>query len=172
MEIEVAIAGVDNAAHLARISTATFALACPSTTSKKDLDIYIEIEFSESRFTNNFKSRLKSFFFASVSGSEAGYLLLSIGDYPDELVAAKLHELQRIYVLSEFQGLGISAVLMSQAFRHAADASCDVLWLGVSKHNNHLRISVYFKYYFQRAGEQSFRVGDDIHDDLIMSWLV
>lgn len=171
MEIEVAIAGFDDAAHLARISAATFALACPSTNSKKDLNICIQTELCESRFTEHLKTPLKSFFIASVSGSEASYLLLSIGDYPEELVAAKLLELQLIYVLSEFQGLGVAAALMSKVFRHSAAASCDVLWLGVSKHD-HRRISFYLKYYFQRAGELSFRVGDDIHVDLIMSCLV
>jgi len=171
MEIEVVIAGVDDAAHLASISEATFALACHSTTSKKDLDRYIQKEWCETRFREQLESPLKSFFIARVDGSVVGYLMLSLGDYPGELIAAKPLELQRIYVLSEFYGLGVAIALMSQSFRYAAAAGCDVLWLGVSKHNRR-GISSYLKYDFQKIGEQSFRVGDDIHEDLIMPCLV
>lgn len=133
--IKVRAACAEDAESFARISAATFALACPPNTPQADLKAYIQSELSPVRFLEYLGSPAKSFFAAEVDGYVVGYLMLCREEYPAGITAQKPLELRRLYVLPDFHGTGVAAALMLAALQQAIAGSHDIVWLGVSKHN-------------------------------------
>lgn len=168
MNIIVRPAHRDDAELLARIGAATFALACPPDTSRRDIETYIQSELTPQRFREHLASPAKSLYVAGLAGSIVGYLMLCREPSPSALAASNPLELRRIYVLRDLHGSGAAAMLMTAALQQAAAGEHDVVWLGVSKHNDRA-LAFYRKHGFSIVAEQGFRVGNDVHEDFIMS---
>jgi ribosomal protein S18 acetylase RimI-like enzyme len=77
-------------------------------------------------------------------------------------------QLWQLYVSPQFHGRGVAAALMERTFEQARLHKCDVVWLGVSEHNDRA-IAFYRKCGFDALGLH--RVGDDAHahEDLLMA---
>lgn len=157
-----------DASAFAQISAETFALACPPDTKPENLAAYIQSELNIQKFEHYLASPSKLFFTVEVDQATAGYLLLSIGDAPSQIKASKPLELQRIYVSQKYHGTGIAQALFQTALGHAMTSGHDTMWLGVSKHNARA-LTFYRKQGFVPIGKQSFPVGDEVHEDLILS---
>ena len=110
------------------------------------------------------------------SGAEAWLVELAPGGAPigyalacePELEQAQAGdwELKRIYVLSRFQGTGVSAALLDAVLSKAQDRRR--LLLGV-KNDNHRALRFYRKHGFIDAGTRTFQVGAQRYDDLVLA---
>lgn len=168
MNIGIRAACVEDAQILAHIGAATFALACPRNTPQADLERYIQSELTPPRFLQHLACSTASLFVAEVNGSVVGYLMLGREEHPSVITALNPLELRRIYVLADFHGSHVATMLMTMALQQAAAGKHDVVWLGVSKHNDRA-IAFYRKHGFSVVGEQGFMVGSAMHQDLIMT---
>jgi ribosomal protein S18 acetylase RimI-like enzyme len=168
MNISIEPAAVSDAEALSRLAAATFALACPPGTPQRDIDSYIDSELQPRHFLDHCSDPSKRVFTARVDGQIAGYLMLSTGEAPVEVKCVRPIELQRIYVLPDYHGAGVAKALMERAEQQARAGNHDALWLGVSRHNPRA-ISFYEKHGFKVVGEKRFLVGDDVHEDWVMS---
>jgi len=97
-----------------------------------------------------------------------GYALLRRGSTADGVVAMRPAEVQRIYVDQTWHGHGAGNALMSSCVEHAKLWGCDVIWLGVWERNPRA-IAFYEKVGFRVVGRQSFRLGSDLQQDLVMA---
>lgn len=165
--MKVRAAVPEDAAHFARIGAATFALACPPSTPRKDLDAYIASELSPVRFAQDIAGPAKRLFAAVLGQDVVGYLMLCREKAPATIRAKLPLELRRLYVLPEHHGSGVAAALLAEAIREAIAGANDALWLSVSI-ENHRGIAFYRKNGFTVVGDQQFTVGSDIHHDLLM----
>ena len=76
-------------------------------------------------------------------------------------------ELERIYILKEFQGAGLGKDLLDYTISIAIEHGKKYIWLGVWEHNERAK-RFYQKNGFYRIGEHSFVVGDDAQTDFVM----
>lgn len=76
-------------------------------------------------------------------------------------------EIQRIYIFSECQGLGLGKKLFELALDMAKAGEFDWAWLGVWEGNVKAQV-FYRKYGFEKFSEHSFKVGDKVDTDWLM----
>ncbi|BBE18465.1 GCN5-related N-acetyltransferase [Aquipluma nitroreducens] len=76
-------------------------------------------------------------------------------------------ELERIYVLNEFQGRKVGQTLFNKAFQLAEQSKVDYLWLGVWE-ENHKALKFYAKNGFTAFNKHVFVLGDSIQTDIMM----
>jgi ribosomal protein S18 acetylase RimI-like enzyme len=76
-------------------------------------------------------------------------------------------ELERIYVVPEYQGKGIGADILKQILIHAKEWNKKYLWLGVWEHNPKA-ISFYQRHGFQKFGEHPYFIGNDKQTDWLL----
>ena len=77
-------------------------------------------------------------------------------------------QLWQLYVIPAFQGSGVAAQLIDAALAHARGRKHDVIWLGVSEHNDRA-IAFYRKHGFESLGIHLVGTADHAHQDLLMS---
>jgi ribosomal protein S18 acetylase RimI-like enzyme len=109
-----------------------------------------------------------SVYVAEVEASVVGYIMLREDDHPEIVEARSPIQVWRVYVLPEFHGKDVASCLMSRAFDHARRGKHDVVWLGVSEHNDRA-IAFYVKQGFRALGMYRLHGGAEPHDDLVMS---
>jgi ribosomal protein S18 acetylase RimI-like enzyme len=162
-------ATVSDAAAMASIGAATFALGDSPSTPSADSDFYIRTELAPARFVEHMQNTAVAAYLAEVERAPAGYLMLRTDGHARSIAHAKRPlRLWRIYVLPQHHGSGVASALMQQTFAHARDGGHDVLWLGVSEHNARGQ-AFYRKHDFRVVGDEQFHVGAGAHHDLIMS---
>jgi ribosomal protein S18 acetylase RimI-like enzyme len=97
-----------------------------------------------------------------------GYLVLTKPDLPLSDVSLDDAEVKRVYILSRFRGAGLGRRLMQEAETHARARGIRRLLLGVYSGNS-AAISFYKRLGYERVGERTFRVGDNIYHDFILA---
>ena len=76
-------------------------------------------------------------------------------------------ELMRIYLDNGWHGRGLAQALLKEVVRAARTLGGDSIWLGVWERNGRA-IAFYEKSGFRRVGATEFRLGDRLHQDLVM----
>jgi hypothetical protein len=84
-----------------------------------------------------------------------------------EIKSSKSLEIERIYVLKEYQGKKAGQLLYNKATEIASDKNVDFLWLGVWE-NNHRAINFYKKNGFVEFDKHIFTLGSDKQTDIMM----
>ena len=107
------------------------------------------------------------FYFAKAGKKTVGYLKINVGDAQTESTNSNSLEIERIYVLKEFQGKKIGQILFEKAIEIARKNNMDLLWLGVWEHNTGA-ISFYQKNGLVKFASHLFRLGDDEQTDIMM----
>lgn len=158
---------IDDAAVIAELASASFALACPPGTRQADLEAYIGSELTPARFRTHLADPARSTFLAELGDRLAGYVMVGTDAPPAAVVAARPMELCKLYVRAEHHGQGIADLLMDAAKQAALRAHHDALWLGVFQRNARA-LAFYRRHGFEVVGEQRFLVGSDPQEDYIM----
>jgi len=96
-----------------------------------------------------------------------GYFKLNFGKTKLDLPTEKTVELERIYLLSSFQGKGYGQRLIQQVETVVASANYQFIWLGVWSENPKA-IRFYEKNGFSKIGELDFYMGPDRQLDFLM----
>jgi ribosomal protein S18 acetylase RimI-like enzyme len=96
-----------------------------------------------------------------------GYLKLNFGQSQTELKDSKALEIERIYVLKEFQGKNIGQLLYEKAIQIANQNNAEYVWLGVWEENEKA-IKFYTKNGFVAFDKHIFKLGDDEQTDIMM----
>ena len=104
---------------------------------------------------------------AEIDGIFAGYARLKEGRPTLVLPGLRPVELVRIYSERDYIGQGVGAALMQACLDEAARRGCDRIWLGVWEKNPRA-IRFYEKWGFAAAGNQTFKLGEDLQTDLVM----
>lgn len=107
------------------------------------------------------------FFLAKEGDSVIGYIKLNDAPAQTELQDDASMELERIYVLQEYQRMGFGKQLLDKAIQYAKDHGKSYLWLGVWEKNSKA-IRFYEKNGFRKFSEHIFVMGDDPQTDYLM----
>jgi diamine N-acetyltransferase len=107
---------------------------------------------------------------AQSQGSVVGFFVLQLQAHP-AVPARNPIQLWQLYVLPSFHGTGVAAQLMDAVLGHARSQEHDVVWLGVSEHNER-GMAFYRKRGFKAVGSHTVGSGEHSHHDVVMSYLL
>jgi ribosomal protein S18 acetylase RimI-like enzyme len=160
-------------AALAEVAGATFALACPPSTTQASIDAFIATALSEPAFDGYLGDPDRVLLVAeSVPGEPLdGYAMLVLGEPTDPDVAGAIRirptvELSKIYVREGAHGRGTAAELLSRALEAGRERGAAGMWLGTNQENARAQ-RFYAKHAFERVGVKRFKLGDRYEDDFV-----
>ena len=153
--------------QLQQISYRTFDETFRAQNKKENIDNYLATAFTEEKLLKELDCPHSYFYFIEHEGQLAGYLKLNTLDAQTEDVASNSLEIERIYILKDFQKAGLGKALFNLALQVAQDKQCDNIWLGVWEKNDNA-IQFYKKLGFQTVDAHAFMMGDERQIDHIM----
>lgn len=152
---------------LATVSKKTFCEAFEKDNDPEDFNLYISKAFAVEQISGELKNPNTIFYFAYNEEILVAYFKLNEKDAQTDLMLSDSMELERIYVLSEFQGKRIGERLLEKIKTIALDANKSFLWLGVWE-NNVKAIQFYQRNGFVKFGTHPYYIGKDKQTDWLM----
>ena len=152
---------------LQEIGRATFFEAFAAQNAASDMANYLNENFSLEKLAAEFDHPESLFFFAELNDRVIGYLKVNWGAAQTEALPDNALEIERIYVLSEYQGKKAGKALFDKAYSIASEKNMAAIWLGVWEENT-AAIGFYRKQGFVEFGKHPFRLGEDEQTDLLM----
>lgn len=134
-----------------------------------NMEIYLQEQFSESIIRKELEDPHARYFIASLDGKSVGFVKLRNDRKAKSLEKNRTIEIQRIYVLKEYQGYQIGKALMDFVKKMAREERYQNIWLQVwQKNQRALR-------FYQTAGfvvfdTTTFQLGKDIQADFLMKY--
>lgn len=159
-----------NASHLgtlAAISRTTFVDAFEKDNDPDDFKAYVDSAFTGNKLANELRNPDTAFYFVYKDGDLAGYLKLNQNDAQSDIKAKDGIELERIYVLKDFQGKHIGSWMLDEVKKIASQKAKIFLWLGVWEKNPDA-IRFYQKHGFSKFGTHPYYIGKDKQTDWLM----
>ncbi len=156
-----------DAKELQEISRTCFYDTFARANTPENIKTYLDKAFSEQQLLSEIYDPNSKFYFAKYNDVTAGYLKVNFGIAQTELKHPNGMELERIYVLKEYQGKKIGQALMGKAIEIALENKMDYVWLGVWT-KNEKAILFYQRHHFISIGTHSFMMGKEEQEDLIM----
>jgi GNAT superfamily N-acetyltransferase len=153
---------------LAELGAKTFYDTFATDNTPEDMSAYLADSFSPAKQKAELADPASVFLIAEIKGKTAGFAFLKESRQPPEnITGLRPIEIVRIYAIQEWIGHGVGATLMQACFDEAKRRGCDTLWLGVWDRNSRA-IAFYQKWGFIQVGTQTFDVGNDPQNDLLM----
>lgn len=165
--INVRLAGIADAALLAELGERTFSETFAADNRPEDMAAYLAEAFGVTQQRAELVDPDSTTFIAEVEGCATGYAQLHAGATPALVSGTRPVQLARLYVLREWLGRGVGALLMRRCIDEAHAAGHLTMWLGVWERNERAQ-AFYRKWGFKVVGEHSFRLGADTQTDLLM----
>lgn len=167
MEIRIKPCEKAEVSLLRALSETTFLETFAFCNTQKDMAEYLERAYNEEKLLRELSDTAVSFFFIFVEGRAAGYIKVNETPSQTDKNDSESLEIERLYVLGEFQGMGLGKRLMEHALNLAATCGKKYVWLGVWEHNEKAK-RFYAKTGFYKIGAHPFVLGSDIQTDEIM----
>jgi diamine N-acetyltransferase len=167
MNLEISRAKPSELTELRELSIKTFRDAFAAVNTEKNMDLYMNASFNESRLRDELATPTAHFYFCRFDSKPIGYMKLNFAPSQTDINDPISLEVERIYVRQEFQNLKAGQFLLNKAIEIAIANQLKYLWLGVWEHNVRA-INFYNKHGFQRASTHSFMLGTDHQIDIIM----
>lgn len=153
--------------QLQKIGRQTFYETFSTGNTQENMQKYLDERFSIEKLTAELNDKNAIFYFAQLENKIVGYLKINFGDSQTELKDDKSLEIERIYVLKEFQGKKIGQILYDKAIEIAKQKDADYIWLGVWEENPRA-IKFYKKNGFIEFDKHIFKLGNDEQTDIMM----
>jgi ribosomal protein S18 acetylase RimI-like enzyme len=160
LSIEIRKVTASDAGVLQEIGRQTFYETFAGGNTAEDMQKYLEESFGVDKLAFELADPESEFYFATLDNKVIGYLKINTGQAQTELKDENSIEIERIYVLKEFQGRHVGQILFEKALAVAERSSADYVWLGVWE-RNHKAISFYRKKGFDEFDRHIFRLGSD-----------
>lgn len=169
----IAPAGPADASALAALAAVTFPLACPPGVREADVQAYLAQTLSAEAFAAYLADPARTILAARRGGGLVAYAMLVHTPPADPAIAAMLThtpatEISKFYAHPGTHGTGVSGRLMRAVLALCAARGDAGAWLGVNQQNARAR-RFYGKHGFTVAGTKTFPMGEDLHDDFVMT---
>ncbi|WP_243399346.1 GNAT family N-acetyltransferase [Cryobacterium zongtaii] len=172
-EVRIRPARPDEAAALAELAEATFALACPPHTSADAIAAFLAGVLAPANFEAFLADPDRLLLVAETgAGTLTGYTMLVFGEPHDADAAGAIRirptaELSKCYLRAEAHGSGTAAALMAATLEAARERGAAGSWLGVNQENVRA-LRFYGKHGFEQVGIKRFLVGERYEDDYVL----
>jgi ribosomal protein S18 acetylase RimI-like enzyme len=158
---------LEDVVTLSEISKTTFIEAFEKDNNPSDFDSYIKVAFSEAKIKSELLNHNSDFYFAYLNNKLVGYFKLNKNEAQTEKFDVKTIELERIYVLKQFQNQGIGKKMLFEIFKIVKSNNVSFLWLGVWE-KNRAAIKFYQRYNFKKFDTHFYYIGNDKQTDWLM----
>ena len=159
--------GMEQLDALTEISRVTFEDAFAHLNEPDDFKVYLDSAFSRENMEAELKNKDSSFYFVYDETELAGYFKLNKGRAQTDIKDEDSMEIERIYVLANFQGRKIGQWMMDRIKVIAGAEKLKYIWLGVWEENT-AAIAFYIKHGFEKFGEHPYYIGKDRQMDWLM----
>jgi GNAT superfamily N-acetyltransferase len=165
--ISIRQASLSDTPIIVSLGRKTFVETYGDTNNKSAVAAYVDKMFNNDRIKQEINTYGERFFIAFVGDLPVGFTKLSENRIPRGLNGKKKIQVERIYVLKEYQGFKIGTELIEKVMQVAKDEGYKIVWLSVWQKNNK---AIQF---YQRAGfviyeTDIFQFGEDVHEDFLM----
>ncbi len=162
---------IANVAQLQKIGMTTFSETFTEFNTPENLNKYLVESFSIEKLTSEINNTSSKFYLAlddvKDDTNPIGYLKVNFGESQTELKDSKSLEIERIYVLKEYQGKDVGQLLYQKALTIAKQSNVEYIWLGVWEKNVRA-INFYKKNGFITFDTHIFKLGDEQQTDFMM----
>ena len=165
--LEIRKANQADIKRLQKIGRQTFFEKFTENNSEENMLKYASEAYSFEKIASEVNNPNSQFYLATLNNQTVGYLKINFGDAQTELQDPHALELERIYVLNEFQGQKIGQLLFEKTLELARQANIKFVWLGVWEENKGA-IKFYGKNGFKAFSKHIFMLGDDPQTDIMM----
>jgi len=153
---------------LQEISCETFNETFKHQNSPENMNAYLERAFNSKQLEKELSNTSSTFFLLYFNEELAGYLKVNVNEAQTEIMSDESLEIERIYIRSKYQKLGLGKSLMNKAIEGAIEQNKKSIWLGVWEKNENA-IAFYEKNGFIQTAAHSFFMGDEEQTDIIMT---
>jgi ribosomal protein S18 acetylase RimI-like enzyme len=167
MKILIRKCDIADIEKLLEISRTTFSATFSTFNTVENMEKYLSRHITREKLLDELKNPGSEFYFAMNDEQVIGYLKLNRGKAQTELKSENSLEIERIYVVKQYQGEGMGKLLLSKAIESARNQDMEFIWLGVWE-KNEKAISFYQKSGFKTFDKHLFRLGDDEQVDIMM----
>jgi ribosomal protein S18 acetylase RimI-like enzyme len=131
MDIRIRRANAKDAEAISRIGVISFKTAFQNVFNCYDLKEYLVKVYDPGVIKRSFERQNNVFFLAEINGWPVGFAHVKRFSLNDEIESGSQMQLEKIYVLPEYQREGAGGALLKQVMDFANDAGPDYLWLDV-----------------------------------------
>jgi ribosomal protein S18 acetylase RimI-like enzyme len=166
-KLRIKVACAKDALSLSRLGKETFTETYARFNTQQNFQKYVKASFSKKATAEQLEDDRNFFLIAYLNNKQVGYAKLSENNKPFHDKSINAVELERIYVLKDFQGGGIGKILLDKCLAFAQLRKYPVMWLGVWEEN--LRaLKFYQRQGFVVFGSHKFQLGDEEQNDYLM----
>jgi ribosomal protein S18 acetylase RimI-like enzyme len=152
---------------LAGLARMSFRETYGGRTDPDNLRLYVDTHLTTERIRAELETPGFDFHMTRICDEPAGYLKLRRDRRPKGIPEGDCLQVERIYVLRRFQGIGIGSALMDLALRSARNAGDRAVWLQVWAQNDEA-IRFYRSKGFRIYETAAFDFGNERTDDYLM----
>ncbi|WP_298792988.1 GNAT family N-acetyltransferase [uncultured Allomuricauda sp.] len=167
MELKLQPCVITDLEKLVKISKETFIDAFEKDNDPEDFASYIHKAFNKEQLLSEMENKDTEFYFVFFGQELIGYLKLNKASAQSDIKDGQSLELERIYVMRQFQGKGAGKWLLDQVIQIARRATLSYIWLGVWE-KNEAAIRFYLRHGFQQFGTHPYYIGKDKQTDFLM----
>lgn len=149
------------------ISIKTYYATFAEFNVKENMNAYLDAAFNFDKLFKEAQDKNSAFYFLYKDNVLTGYIKLNVAPSQSDINDSDSLEIERIYILKEFQGFGLGRFLIEHAIKIAIEKRKKFIWLGVWE-NNEKAIRFYKKNGFYKIGSHSFFMGEDGQIDYVM----
>ncbi|VTS20730.1 GNAT family acetyltransferase [Streptococcus pseudoporcinus] len=166
-ELSIDLVKDGEVAILRDLAVQTFTETFGGHNTEQQLQEFFQEAYSTEILAQELKSNENLVYFLRLNSVVIGYLKVNWGKDQTEHELEDSFEIQRIYILNQYQGRGFGNYLFNFALEKAYQSGKAWVWLGVWEKNLKVQ-SLYSKYGFKKFSEHSFAVGDLVDTDWLM----
>ena len=162
-------ASLAHAALIADMAKTTFTETYGGLLDDEDLRIYFDVNLSESKIASELETKEFHFFVAWTGERTMGFFKLRRDRSTKGIRGKRCLEIERIYILKEFQGVSVGSEMIRMVKSIAKEAGDQVIWLQVC-HRNDKAIQFYRQSGFVIYDTIPFPFGNTVHQDFLMRY--
>lgn len=162
--VKISVADISK---LKEISKQTFVDSYSWGNTAENVQNYVEINFHKEKLVDELNNPNTEFYFGELGHELIGYFKINFYQAQTDLKDNKSLEIERIYILSQFQGKKIGSVFIDEICKIAKQNQLAYVWLGVWE-NNIRAIQFYEKNSFIQFATHPFKFGNELQTDVLM----
>lgn len=167
MNLTIRPAAAADAALIADLSRQTFYDTFAPDNTAEDMELFLAKQFTRESLMMETGLQENTFLLACDNNEVVGYVKLREGKKPLGIDGGRALEIARLYATKESIGKGIGKALMQTCIAVAEERGKTLIWLCVWEKNERA-ISFYKKWGFEKFGECTFYLGNDVQQDWMM----
>lgn len=158
---------IEDVADLKKISQRTFIDTYAVYNTEQNMKAHLQEAYNTKQLISEIRDKNCEYYFAKIDEEIAGYIKLNIGKAQTDIKDDSSIEIERIYVLQEYQGNRIGKQFVDFTLQRADELMFDYVWLGVWERNTKA-LEFYSKMGFEKFDTHHFKLGDDLQTDYLM----